>query len=229
MIDIHTHILPCVDDGSGNLRDSLEMLKNHEKIGVTDVFLTPHLRVKYNLDEQSIKNAFDDFCKEVKKQGINVNLYLGQEIYLSSENQHLQSAQQIITLNDSKYVLIEFDFSEPTDIVETVYEANRLGYKPIVAHFERYLYATLEMAEQIKDNGGFIQVNAHSVTGENKTGKKLTKKLLKLGLVDFVASDIHFARTNRLREARDIVEKKYGKDYAKDLFYNNAKKIIDKD
>ncbi|MBR1983170.1 MAG: tyrosine protein phosphatase, partial [Clostridia bacterium] len=65
--------------------------------------------------------------------------------------------------------------------------------------------------------------------GENKTGKKLTKKLLKLGLVDFVASDIHFARTNRLREARDIVEKKYGKDYAKDLFYNNAKKIIDKD
>lgn len=229
MIDIHTHILPLVDDGSGSLTDSLKMLKNSVNQGVTDVFLTPHLRRNYALDEKSTKKAFVEFSSVVKSQGINVNLYLGQEIYISPDNPHLQSVQQIITLNDSKYVLIEFDFSEPTDIVETVYEASRIGYKPIVCHFERYLYSTLEMAEQIKENGGYIQVNAHSVTGENKSTKKFTKKLLKERLVDFVASDLHSARTSSLKEARELVEKKYGKDYANELFYVNAKKIIDKD
>lgn len=229
MIDIHTHILPLVDDGSKSLEHSLELIKTQIENGVTDIFLTPHLRSEFNLDEQSIKIAFEDFSRTVKQKALNVNLYLGQEIFLNPEKPRIQEVQQIITLNDSKYLLIEFDFVEYTDIVETVYETVRLGYKPIVCHFERYDYADLEMAEQIKENGGYIQINASSVTGEYKDGKKIVKKMLKLGLVDFVASDIHTGRTNCMQESFKIIEKKYGKDYADNLFYNNAKKIIDRD
>ena len=229
MIDIHTHILPLVDDGSSDIIDSLQMLKEQVASGVTDVFLTPHLRGCFNLDELSIKKAFSDFCEMVKNNDINVNLYLGQEIFLSPDNPIIHETQQIITLNNTKYILREFDFFAHTDIVEAVYESSRLGFIPIVCHFERYTYANLEMANDIKAYGGFIQVNADSVTGENKSCKKFTRKLLKLGLVDFVASDLHKDRLNRMVEARNLIWKKYGKAYADDLFYNNAKKIIGKE
>ena len=229
MIDIHTHILPLVDDGSFDINDSLNMLKEQLALGVTDVFLTPHLRGRFNLDEHSIKKEFNDFCRIVKDNGINVNLFLGQEIYISPDKPQIQELQQIITLNNSKYVLIEFDFSIYTDIVETVYETSRLGYIPIVCHFERYSYANIELAKEIRQNGGLIQINADSVIGHNKSGKKTTKKLLKLGLVDFVASDMHKGRINFMQQARNLIEKKYGKEFAFDLFYNNAKKIIAKD
>lgn len=229
MIDIHTHILPLVDDGSFDINDSLQMLKEQLASGVTDVFLTPHLRGRYNLDEQSVKKAFDDFCKMVKDDDIDVNLYLGQEIYIEPEKPRLEEVKQIITMNNTKYVLIEFDFNEYTDIVETVYEASRLQYIPIVCHFERYTYATIETANQIKENGGLIQINASSVVGDDKREKKITKSLLKHRLVDFVASDMHKGRINRMQQAKKLIEKKYGIDYAQDLFYNNAKKIISKD
>ena len=228
MIDIHTHILPFVDDGSKSVNHSLELIKTQIENGVTDIFLTPHLRRSYNLDEKAIRNAFSEFCDVVKQSGIEINLYLGQEIYINPENPNLNEVQQIITLNDSKYLLIEFDFVEFTDIVEVVYEASRLGYQPIVCHFERYNYANLEMAEQVKENGGFIQINASSITSEDRKIKKITKQLLKHRLVDFVASDIHKGRENCMGKAYKIIEKKYSKDYALDLFGNNAKKIIDK-
>lgn len=226
MVDIHTHILPLVDDGSGSTDDSLNMLYEQVESGVTDVFLTPHLRHRYNVPKSLLQTKFSEFCQAVKQKDIPVNLYLGQEIYISPDNPGLPIAEEIVTLNGSKYILIEFDFTIPTDIHDVVYEAVRQGYKPVVCHFERYTYADLEMAYAVKENGGLIQLNANSVTGDDRSSKKMARKLLKFGLADFVASDVHSHRKNRMGEAYRIVKKKYGKEYAEDLFTNNAVKII---
>ena len=229
MIDIHTHILPFVDDGSGRIEDSLKMLEAEISAGVTDVFLTPHLRDGFTTSESELKKAFAEFLETVKKRGLNVKLYLGQEIFLPSDKPQLNGVQQIVPLNGTKYVLIEFDFLQYVDMVDTVYEIVRLGYTPIVCHFERYFYADFETAYNIKETGGMIQLNADSVMGDNKSVKKFARKLLKYGLVDFIASDIHVGRINRMAEAKAYVEKKFCTEYAEDLFCLNAEKIINKD
>ncbi len=226
MVDIHTHILPLVDDGSGSVNDSFEMLYEQVEFGVTDVFLTPHLRHRYNVPKNLLEKYFSEFSQAVKQKNIPVNLYLGQEIYLSPDKPHLPTDEEVVTLNGSKYVLIEFDFTIPTDIPDAVYEAIRRGYKPIVCHLERYSYADLQTAYAVKETGGLIQLNADSITGNDRSAKRFAKKLLKFGLADFVASDVHSRRKNRISQAYGIVKKKYGVEYAEDLFTDNAKKIL---
>ena len=113
------------------------------------------------------------------------------------------------------------------DIVETVYELTRRGYKPIIAHVERYDYVDIDYVYEIKEAGGYIQVNAESIVGKMKKHYKgLVKKMFKECLVDFVASDIHHSRDNDLKDAEMYVEKKYGKEAKDAVFYKNAQKIL---
>ena len=227
MIDLHAHILPNVDDGSDNLDDSLRMLLEAQEQGVTDIVLTPHHRRKFCKTKQELLAEFKSFCLEKEKRGINVNLYLGQEIYIDSNYKSLVTSDKILTLCDSNYVLVEFDFVEEADITEVVYGLNKLGFKPIVSHFERYTYATIDMAKEVKSLGGLIQVNAQSLVGKGKFHfRKMTKALFKQNLVDFVASDMHLGRINCMKKAYAFVSKKYSKQTADNVFELNAKRFI---
>ncbi|MBE7061439.1 MAG: hypothetical protein E7382_02745 [Clostridiales bacterium] len=227
-IDVHTHILPNVDDGSISFANSMCLLKDCVDNGVTDVILTPHYRAKYRLDSQEIKDAFVKFSEQVKNEGLAIRLYLGQEIFADRHVKELVTSAKVLPLADSKYLLVEFDFVSDTDIVETVYELKRLGYNVIVAHIERYTYADLNTAFAVKDAGGLIQVNSNAIVGKNRGGyKKKVKELFKAGLVDFVASDVHVGREYTMEKACQYVAKKFGEDVALDVFYNNAKKILE--
>ena len=228
MIDLHAHVLPLVDDGSNNLTDSLKMLIEAEAQGVTDIVLTPHRRRKFCKSKEELNKAFESFCLEKEKAGISINLYLGQEIYISNGYKKLFTNGELLSLCDSNYFLIEFDFVEETDVSEVVYVLAKQGFVPVVAHFERYSYANIDMAREIKALGGLIQVNAQSLVGKGKFKfRKLTSKLFKEGLVDIVASDIHCGRVNCMKKAYTFVSKKYGKQIAEDVFKLNAKKIIE--
>ena len=227
MIDIHTHVLPFVDDGSATIEKSLQMLKGSVLQGVTDVILTPHCRAHYNETPQSLKNSFDDFVKIVTENGIKVNLYLGQEIFINKHiKEKLQNGEHL-TLNGSKYILLEPDYVE-CEVTEAVYELTRIGYIPIVAHVERFPYITEQDVVEIKELGGLIQVNASALfCNDFRTDKKRVKRFLKAGLVDFVASDIHSNRENYMQKAYKYVKSKYGINYADAVFILNAKKIIE--
>lgn len=227
MIDIHSHILPTIDDGSSGLEQSLQMIKESVEQGVTDIFLTPHYRNSYKLEREEVENVFEQFKKVVQQQNISVNLYLGQEVYVEKGIKDLLKENKVLTLNKSKYVLIEFDYIREREIAEVVYELKLLGYIPIVAHLERYAYADIDTAMDIKDSGGLIQINAASIANHDMKAKaKFVKKLIKNGLVDFVASDLHFNRENFMAKAYKIIAKKNGDQVAQDLFINNAKAII---
>lgn len=227
MIDVHTHVLPFVDDGSDSLEKSLALVREEVSIGVTDVICTPHLRNNFRLTKEEVVSVFDDFKNQVDKEGINVKLHLGRELY-ASKHYKTNVSKFGALMPDGKSVLIEFDFGFECEICETVYELVKAGYTPIVAHPERYPYMTIDDALEVKNMGGRLQVNADSVTALSLTKRKrFVNKLFSENLVDFVASDIHFGRKNLLKKAYNLVCHKYGKDTAEKVFKGNAKKIIE--
>ena len=226
MIDIHTHIMPFVDDGSEDYNLSIAMLKECVNQGITDVILTPHYRKMFKKTPDELKEAFENFKSKVKD--IPVNLYLGQEFYIDKDYKKNIRKKQALTINGTKFLLIEFEYINDVEMVDIVYEVKRIGFIPIVAHYERYYDSDLTQAIEIKNVGGLIQVNADSLVGAGKKFyRKLIKQLFKNDLVDFVASDVHFDRENLFLKAKKFVEKKYGKERAQKIFIENAKKLIE--
>lgn len=227
MIDVHCHILPAVDDGSRTDEQSFIMLEEEVRQGVTDIVCTPHFRADYRTKHGRIETAFKTFKRKAAERKIPINLYLGQEIYCFNGVEKMIESGGLFTMNGTPYVLMEFSFNRVCDIAETVYTLKNKGYIPIVAHIERYFYADIALAEEVKETGGLIQINAESLCGFfNFKYKRKVMTLLQAGLVDFVASDFHFKRKNRLAKAYAIVKKKFGEETAEKLFVTNAKPIV---
>lgn len=227
MIDIHAHIMPFVDDGCASLEQAFAMLKKEIASGVDRVILTPHFRGKYNASADKLTREFNALVKLKDSAGFNVDLYLGQELFCDADLLAKLNNGKVLPLCGGRYVLLEFDYVEKTDISEFVYKFVRSGYKPIVAHVERYEYFTAEDVAEIKSLGGYIQVNADSVVGKSGRDKrKFVKRLFKECLVDFVASDAHFFRKNYMAKAFKVVGRKYGKETANKVFVKNALDII---
>ena len=227
MIDIHTHVLPFVDDGSDGMDKTLTMLKSLAQSGVTDVVCTPHLRANFRASKEELVKHFSLLKSEVESQNIPLSIYLGRELYVSKHYKE-NVVKFGATMPNEKYVLVEFDFGFECEITETVYELSTAGYIPIVAHPERYDYMTFEDAVEVKNMGGLLQVNADSVVASCfSKSRRFVDKLFRNGLVDFVASDIHYGRKNNLKKAQKHVSLKYGKDVADAVFNENAKKIIE--
>ena len=141
MIDIHTHIIPNVDDGSKSLEISRELLNLELKNHVKNVILTPHQN-EMNLDKENIKKKYLELKENVRD--ININLYLGSEIYFYDNLSEDLKNDKIITMNDTKYVLIEFSTRFDVGVIDKLYDIKVLGYIPIIAHIERYSYLTFK-------------------------------------------------------------------------------------
>lgn len=225
MIDIHTHILPNVDDGSPDLGTSIELIKNEINQGVTDIFVTPHY-YKYRgylSSYEKNKIVFEKLVNEVNRLGLDINLYLGMEIYYEINMLKLLENHTLNTMNNTKYILIEFSLvKELESIPEAINNLTAKGYVPIIAHPERYPYLTkLKEYEYIKKMGALIQINAGAINGHyGRKIKKFVLNLIKNNLVDFVASDVHSFRMNDLLGAYTIIEKHFSKEVAHKLFFN---------
>ena len=228
MTDIHSHVLPNVDDGSKSAEQSLLMLASAASKGVKNIVCTPHYRWQYNLGQERIREEFDKLVYAVKEKGIPVNLYLGREIYEMSGFNSIIREHPDMAMNGKPYVLGEFDVFEKRDPANSAYELKRIGYTLIAAHVERYLYLTLEDVYEIKKHGGLIQVNAKSLTKKYKKiyGRRI-RELFSEGLVDFVAGDVHGIGDNAITEAYEYVNKKYGAKTARAVFTENARQIIE--
>lgn len=220
MIDIHSHILPEVDDGSDSLETSLTLVKSYAEQGIDTVICTPHQN-KGQICTEELKQAYNKLVEAAK--GYNVKFLLGAEIYYYPEMVHDLSSGKLLTLNGTNKVLVEFSTTLPTDIAgDVVYELKLAGYTPIIAHIERYGYLTDEDYFSIKDNGGLIQINAGSVAYKNYL--KRLKFLLKNDLVDFVASDCHDTKDRNVdfTAIKKLVKKKFPNCYNK-LFEEQIK------
>ncbi len=227
MVDVHSHVLPLVDDGSDAVATSLGMVRNAIEQGVKHLFLTPHYRGVFNLSKNQLIDSFNDFCSVVRDEGLDINLYLGQEIHVDKTTKQSLLEGNLLSMNGGKHLLLEFSYNHECEIAEYVYEFKRLGYEPIVAHAERYSYFTVDDAYDVKSSGGLIQVNADSLLGKATHGsKRMVHKLIKNGLVDFVAGDYHASRRYLMAQAYSYVVKKYGKAMADALFVENGFKLL---
>lgn len=229
MTDIHTHLLPFVDDGSDSFETSLKMLEEIISQGVKNIICTPHYRKGiFACSDEEVIAVFADFDKKVKEKGYDVNLFLGREITDYKEFVEKVEKGQVLSLANSKFVLLEFPYDIETDIDEICYRVKLAGYYPVIAHVERYTYfRSIEMIEQLKKSGVVITVNSSSVVKKSfPEENKFTKKLLKRRLVDIIASDYHYNRENTFKSAYEKVKSKYGEDYAELVFKLNPEQII---
>ena len=212
MVDIHTHVIPFVDDGSPDLETSLEMIKHEIAIGVDTIICTPHhIYHRYEKSVEEIKKNFQLLQEALEKENLPIKLYLGQEICYTHREDTISLLKEgkLLTLNNSNKVLLEFSFiREPEDLLDIIYNFGVNGYEVIVAHVERYEWITYQKVEDLRMEGAKIQINSNSYLGMTSFKEKLfTKKLLKHGLVDYVASDTHSFRPSTLDKSFKKIKK----------------------
>lgn len=196
MIDIHSHMMFQVDDGSKDLEESLEMLKEAQQAGFTDIILTPHFNLEYNTAGIHTANAnLDHFKAEALRRGIAVRLHVGAEIFITPELPALIQDQKAPALQQSRYVLFELPFhSKILYLEEVVSQLKRIGKVPVLAHPERYrmMQEKPEHLMRLREQGVLFQCNYGSIIGHyGNTAKKTVKKLLKQDMVHFLATDCH--------------------------------------
>lgn len=234
IIDIHSHILPGVDDGSDSYETSMRMLRCAVDDGISAVILTPHNKPDHrHLQYSGIESGAARLREGMAKEAIHIELYIGSELYYRSGILDEMQGSELVTMADSRYVLVEFNPLAECDYIRNgIYSLLTGGYCPILAHVERYqnVCAAKYGIEDLIEMGCYIQVNAGSIMGRSgsKT-RRFVKKILKQRQVHFVATDAHDLgqRPPRLSECAEYVGKKYGEDYSRKLFCDHPMYVIE--
>ena len=227
MVDIHNHIIPNIDDGSDSMGLSRQLLEGAIEEGITDICITPHFMKHgpYKVRKKELTKLFESFKKE--NSDLDVNLYLGNELYIDREMDELLRNDEICTLNDSKYVLIEFPFETyKREYDEYLYDVS-LRYQIIIAHPERYHYVQKDhsFVNGWLKEGYVLQSNSTSLY--NRESKKVIYDLIEKGKLSFIASDAHNEyRPLSLIIAYDEISRKFSEETAQLLMKTNPLKVI---
>lgn len=233
LIDIHSHILPGIDDGAEDMNITVEMLHMAYANGTRQIVLTPHHKPERRcVKPEGIRKRTQMLQKYLKSEQIPIKLYAGQEHYYHQELPDKLDAGEALTLGDTRYTLVEFNPLETYEYIrQAVFELQTHGYKPVLAHVERIkaLSTGIEKIEALKSMGALVQVNAESVVGKNGLATKwYVKKLIKKNIIDFIASDAHDTTTRvpDLKTVYQYLEKKYGTRYAQTVLRENQQKLL---
>ncbi|MCD2492293.1 hypothetical protein LQE92_06565 [Lacrimispora sp. NSJ-141] len=195
-IDIHNHTLPGLDDGARSVDQALSMLRIATGQGITEIIVTPHYRPdRYREKRKEYQKAFQALCLAASKALPGLKMYEGNEIYFFQDVIEELESGACRTLAGTDYVLIEFSTIQHYGYIKGAVELlTNEGYRPILAHVERYksLNNNMERIAELVDLGALIQVNAHAVEDAGRLFKtSFVKQLLKGELVHFIATDAH--------------------------------------
>ena len=235
IIDIHTHILPGIDDGAREIESSIAIVRWLVGQGITDIIATPHYIVE--TEYVSSKSANTKLLKELKNrlktEGIKAELYLGNEIYINDHIGDLIKSKKIAPINDGEYLLVEMSLDDECPNYEDYfYELIENGYKVILAHPERYsiIQKDYEIARQLYEMGVLLQCNMGSIIGKyGNEAKKVIKKLAKDKMIFALGSDTHHpGRDDYLPVAWKKLSKFYNDEELKQILELNPAKILEK-
>jgi protein-tyrosine phosphatase len=194
--DIHSHLLPNLDDGSKSFEDSLEMIKAFQAMGYKKLITTPHVMADfYKNTAEIILKKLDELKNFLQKNNIEIEIEAAAEYYLD-ENliRLLKNEAQILTFGDN-YLLFETGFmNKPSQMNAVIFDMQSQGYKPVLAHPERYayFYDDFEELEALHQKGVFMQLNLNSLTGYySAEAQKQAELLIKKKMISFVGSDCH--------------------------------------
>lgn len=233
-VDIHTHILPGVDDGAQDLSQSLELLRRAYGQGTRALVLTPHYRGRYrNNVAPKLSKLFEELSLRAKQACPELQLYLGCEVGYELDVGEKLAEGTVLSMNGTQYVLLEFQSASfRSRILDGVLEVLNFGYVPIIAHAERYdaFREHPSLAREVAELGALIQINADSVLGKCGFGvMRYCHKLLKAHLVHFVATDAHDQKDRKpeLLPCYRKIRKRYGQPYADVLFIHNGRAVLE--
>lgn len=210
--DIHSHLIPGVDDGVSSFEESISLIKKFEEAGYKKIITTPHIMHDfYNNSESHLRNIHKDLVSKLSKEQVNIQLGLAAEYYLDD---HLMSRidnkeEDFLTFGDN-YLLFETSFmNQPFQLAEFIFKAKSRGLKPVLAHPERYLYLINDdrLLNDLIDREVYFQLNINSISGYySKQVKKFAKRLIDEKLIHFIGSDchneIHFENILLTRESK---------------------------
>ena len=195
-VDIHSHLLPGIDDGAKNLADTIALILKMASYGIKNFITTPHvLGSVYPNSTAVIRQKLAEVQQELKRREINdISIRAAAEYMLDEQFSELLKKEDILVLKDN-FILVEMSyFNAPINLYEMLFEIQLKGYKPILAHPERYgfYHTNFESYYKLKKAGCLFQLNLLSLTEHYGKGvQKVTKKLLKENLYDFVGTDAH--------------------------------------
>ncbi|MDQ6700372.1 MAG: exopolysaccharide biosynthesis protein [Acidobacteriota bacterium] len=230
MVDIHSHILPGLDDGAKTIDDSVAMLKVAAESGTTDIVATPHSDMHYQFQPELIEEKI----KELQSlAGNSIRIHRGCDFHLHFDNiQDCLAHPTKYTINHKNYLLVEFSdqLIAPTS-GEIFNRLSNVGITPIITHPERnaLLSKKLDLLARWIQEGALVQVTAQSFLGRfGKHAISTSEELMDKGMVHFIASDAHDTeyRPPILRDAYKHIEHKYGADRAEALFTINPRATL---
>ncbi len=197
-MDMHSHILPGIDDGAPDVESSLLLIDGLIRSGYQSLIATPHImNDHYPNTRETIQNALDILRKALHDNGYTIPVDAAAEYMIDDNFQQLLEKEDLLTFGDN-YLLIETFFqSLPTNFNELLFQMQIKNYRVVLAHPERYHYINknLIFLEKLKEKGVSLQVNALSFTGYyGKREKDLAERMLDAGLIDFIGTDAHHPR-----------------------------------
>lgn len=216
MIDFHTHIIPNIDDGARNIEETCKLIQEAKAEGFKGIILTPHYRENYfetNIPEINVwLKVIEDNLKE---KGIDIDLYLGNEIYFTENIMELLINGKASTINNTCYVLFEMPLDiEPENLYNVIYSLKENKLIPILAHPERYKFVQKEpeLINDLIDNGVLMQANYGSILGQyGEKAEIIVRKFLENKMIHFLGSDVHRKGTtykatqHAIEEIKDII------------------------
>jgi tyrosine-protein phosphatase YwqE len=194
-VDLHSHLIPGIDDGAQTIEDSLLLLKGIEKLGFEKIITTPHIMSHRFLNDSSIINSgLTELKKRAENENITLTIEAAAEYYMDEHFFQLLEKKEILSFGEN-YLLFEHNYGiKPQNYESLVFEIAVAGYKPVLAHPERYLFMHKDFKnyERLKEQGVYLQLNLNSLSGYySKPVQRVAKQLIDRGLIDFIGSDMH--------------------------------------
>lgn len=194
-IDIHSHLLPGLDDGAGTFKDTLRLTQSLIKIGFSEFITTPHnIQHVWENSATEIKECETNTLLELNKNNITIPFQAASEYMMDDQFVKLVQAGELLVLKD-KHVLVEMSYiNPPIQLYSILFDLQVAGYTPVLAHPERYVFynQNFDQYQKLKNAGCLFQLNLLSVAGYYGEGiAKTAEKILQNGMYDFVGSDVH--------------------------------------
>lgn len=231
--DMHCHILPGLDDGCRDMEECMAVLRQAERQGIRHIIVTPHFHPgRYEVYAPRVLETLRLVRTQCRANNIKVNLYPGQECYYYSGLVSLLDQGKVLTLAGSRYVLVEFEPDCLYQVMLTgLQELKQSGYRPVLAHFERYgCLRKRERLAELRERGYLLQMNYDRLREKDTLfHRNPWRKLVRDGMVDYLGSDCHGTALRPLHaeEAYRWMEAKLPSSQRQKILYENIKKIIE--
>ena len=235
MFDIHSHILPHLDDGAKTLEESMEIALYAVENGITNMIATPHYDREDPEFNQKVKQGVKELNQALERNRIPLTIHMGTEAFLNPETLMDFEKKKILTLNNSRYVLVEFPLEyQPPQVQELLYQIRLMGYTPIIAHPERYrdVQRDPNVLKGWEEQGNLVQINATSIVGvAGRSAQTTAKHLIRHNMVHLIGSDTHSPRNRRprLKEAIRMMEDWIKKEDVEKIIGNNRRVFENKE